>query len=440
MPRSVRLSKRSDPQTAVEDAIIPKAGRKAVTPEQALYGIFGPQYASVLTASAQGGLGETARIADRIELRSNARREAERYSRDLEAANAAQAEMADRDAYYGLLGSTNRDLQGDVELGMGGVRGAPRRNEYGLWETPIDQTRVNVANANVLNTDQAERYSKYSGAVGQLAKDTGIIPETGYISQLLTPPTQATPVPLKEGFKSPDLQVKEYGTSQGLTAEQQMEIESVKAAARASGDDIEVSVKTGTGGDVADVTYKGSPEALERNGIDPATGKKMRPNVGTQGGGVPTEPAAEVRPIGNARKVTEQLWPGVHITEAHRDPSSNLGKKNPKSWHVRTNAAVDVRPSSLPKGTTYEQFVQRFRDAGYPIIEDIDETKHPSKHATGPHWHVVLGERRETSGMYAARLKTSPLVESATPIGDGSVVVRMRDGTQRVYKNGRRVG
>jgi hypothetical protein len=31
------------------------------------------------------------------------------------------------------------------------------------------------------------------------------------------------------------------------------------------------------------------------------------------------------------------------------------------------------------------------KNAGYKIIEARDEVKNPSRFATGPHWHVVIG-------------------------------------------------
>ncbi len=73
----------------------------------------------------------------------------------------------------------------------------------------------------------------------------------------------------------------------------------------------------------------------------------------------------------------------------HRDPNSALGRANPSSWHIRTNAARDVRP--IP-GMTYNQFIQRIRDAGYQVIEARDEQAHPLPWTTGPNWHVVIGQ------------------------------------------------
>jgi hypothetical protein len=42
---------------------------------------------------------------------------------------------------------------------------------------------------------------------------------------------------------------------------------------------------------------------------------------------------------------------------------------------------------------TFAEARQRLVEAGYPIIEALDEVNHPSGHANGPHWHFVLGQR-----------------------------------------------
>lgn len=96
------------------------------------------------------------------------------------------------------------------------------------------------------------------------------------------------------------------------------------------------------------------------------------------------------QPVASAASIVLSLFPGVHINQEHRDPNSRLGRANPGSWHNQGRAAVDVRPI---RGMTFEAFIQKIRDAGYDIIEDIDEVRHPSRNATGPHWHVVIRER-----------------------------------------------
>lgn len=90
----------------------------------------------------------------------------------------------------------------------------------------------------------------------------------------------------------------------------------------------------------------------------------------------------------HGRAVIEELFPGAEITEDIRDPNSKLGKETPNSYHETTDKAVDLRPI---KGMTFGEFIQKIKDAGYSILESKDEVNHPSRHTTGPHWHVVLG-------------------------------------------------
>jgi soluble lytic murein transglycosylase len=93
-------------------------------------------------------------------------------------------------------------------------------------------------------------------------------------------------------------------------------------------------------------------------------------------------------PVPNGRAAALAVYPGLEITQVGRDPNSALGKANPGSYHTKSSAAIDARPIA---GMTFAQYVQGYRDAGYKIIEARDEVSNPSRHATGPHWHVVLG-------------------------------------------------
>lgn len=110
----------------------------------------------------------------------------------------------------------------------------------------------------------------------------------------------------------------------------------------------------------------------------------LPPIVGEPGKGVPGAP------VSNGRAVIEGLFPKAHVTDNRRDPNSDLGRANPKSWHVKSGGAVDVRP--IP-GMTFDQFVKEVEGAGYTVIEALNEVgKGRSAHATGDHWHVVLGQ------------------------------------------------
>ncbi len=102
-------------------------------------------------------------------------------------------------------------------------------------------------------------------------------------------------------------------------------------------------------------------------------------------------PLAGFRPISDARSAISSVFPNARITDWRRDPNSRLARANPRSFHVRTGAAVDMAP--IP-GMTFNQAVQRLRAAGYEVHPDSrDEVSNPSAHATGPHWHFVIGER-----------------------------------------------
>jgi hypothetical protein len=109
-------------------------------------------------------------------------------------------------------------------------------------------------------------------------------------------------------------------------------------------------------------------------------------------GAAPAAPKSEGqpkgKPVSDAGSVARSIFPDIEVTQVRRDPNSSLGKKNPKSWHNKSGAAVDAKP--IP-GMTFSEYVKRYRDAGYTILEARDEVKNPSGHATGPHWHVVLG-------------------------------------------------
>lgn len=106
--------------------------------------------------------------------------------------------------------------------------------------------------------------------------------------------------------------------------------------------------------------------------------------------------AANISPVDNARVVADRLFPGVHVS-SHRRAAGAAGKAGANSWHVKSGAAVDVAPI---KGMTFDQYVQKYRDAGYNVIEWIDETDAATRAktgGTGPHWHIVIGRGGKSS-------------------------------------------
>lgn len=96
-------------------------------------------------------------------------------------------------------------------------------------------------------------------------------------------------------------------------------------------------------------------------------------------------------PVDNGVSALQAIYPNARITSGYRSPDHPLSRANPKSWHTRSRAAVDVAP--IP-GMTFDQYINGIKAKGYGILEARDEVSNPSRHATGPHWHAVLGKRR----------------------------------------------
>jgi len=95
-------------------------------------------------------------------------------------------------------------------------------------------------------------------------------------------------------------------------------------------------------------------------------------------------------------------FPGVKITSNKRDPNSPLGRANPRSYH-NSGAAWDVAPI---EGMTFQQFRDKILNGGWNVAEAIDEVNNPSKHATGPHWHMAVQGRKEPVSL--ANMVTAP--------------------------------
>jgi hypothetical protein len=91
----------------------------------------------------------------------------------------------------------------------------------------------------------------------------------------------------------------------------------------------------------------------------------------------------------NGALAVRRVLPDAVVTSGYRGPDHPLSKKNPDSWHAKSHGAVDIKP--IP-GMTFEQARAQLEAAGYQIIEALNEVgSGRSKHATGDHWHFVLG-------------------------------------------------
>lgn len=90
---------------------------------------------------------------------------------------------------------------------------------------------------------------------------------------------------------------------------------------------------------------------------------------------------------------------GIKPNSGPRDPSHPLSIANPGSYHNTKNGGRAVDTPAI-KGMTFEEYVQSWKDAGFTVVEAIDEYKTPSKNATGGHWHVALGNTRKVTAQH----------------------------------------
>lgn len=460
---SVRLSRkpREAPETGKE-----RGKYQAISPEAQMYGIYSPQYAAALGREKKS---TAATILDMGTLSAMSANERNAYAEALMQAQETQKELQSRDAYYGILGDRDKYLQGDVELGMGGVRGTEPPvwdEQYGVWRTPgLDPVRLGVANANVLNTDQAERLANQAGAVKTLG-------EAGYglgldqVGKLITPPTQVDQVQVKP-YMTPSDETTRYGTDEGLTAEEQIEIATIKGKKGDGSDDIKVVVTRDDNGNVADVKYEGNPEALIANGIDPETGLKLRPNAGADGGAAPATPAAKEK----SEPAATTTQPGHSFFAPEKRTSEKGMRKHPILGTMRMHAGEDFGyPEGTPipaEGNGVVVFSGPAQDFGNQVkvkyangsIISYSHNKRNSVKvgdrihrgqpigevgktglATGPHVHRQVHQASRAPALYASRLKQHPAVDQAQTLENGDILVTLKDGSQRVYRNGKRVG
>lgn len=126
--------------------------------------------------------------------------------------------------------------------------------------------------------------------------------------------------------------------------------------------------------------------------------------------------------MGTLRK----LFPSVRVTSAFRGPNHPLTRKNPRSYHAQGSPddprAFDVAP--LP-GVGFDQFVGKLKGSGLNIAEALDEAKNPSRNATGPHWHIGLGDKKAVPqsnyGSYGRPRLPMDLEQRAASFGQGMI-------------------
>jgi hypothetical protein len=90
----------------------------------------------------------------------------------------------------------------------------------------------------------------------------------------------------------------------------------------------------------------------------------------------------------DALQLLHSQYPGAFVTSGQRDPNSALGRANPSSYH-NVGQAFDIRPMA---GVSFDNYVSNLKAAGLPVVEALDEAKHPKAWTTGPNWHIAFAQ------------------------------------------------
>lgn len=167
--------------------------------------------------------------------------------------------------------------------------------------------------------------------------------------------------------------------------------------------------------------------ASDFRGANSPSRPQSTPRGGNGGGGETSGGATGgAKPVANAKAVAQDLFPNIAVTQNRRDPNSALGKANPDSWHNRSGAAIDVKP--IP-GMKFADYVRRYKDAGYTILEARNEVgKGRSAHATGDHWHIVLGETGGSAATARPRVTSKAQFDK---LASGTVFIDPKGATRR---------
>ncbi len=375
-------------------------------PNSALYGVYGTQNAAAMSAAAANDpyFGPV----ESIRLNDNANREAAAYEQQLEATRIAQ-ERAQAAGYKHEMGMKYLEKSPDAKL-------IGTYNYSGV----IDPALAMGENAMTINESNADVFDKRTQGLERM-NTVGLLPSKEDVAASLrdwnTPLDQVMPYNV---YKSPEQLRKEYGTDQGLTADQQFSLQElinrgmleraqISAAKGAEGD---WTTNYSPNGTVVGYTYKGPNRTPE----------VPNPNAAAPAGGVAATEAGDPKMFFAPSRVTSGLGPrkaptaGASTNHKGIDYRANLGEPIPAE---QDGTVISVGPkkgfgnnvvtveyadgSQVFYGHNRAASVQPGQKikAGQKIGEAGSEGK-----STGSHVHkqVVRGPQRDVPGTRVAKL------------------------------------
>lgn len=428
---------------------------QAVDPAAAMYGVFGPQYAAALAAPTDSAAEHALNV---MALRNNSADEAARYDAQLIAAQEAQLKGEDTRGYYGLqralIDNAADPLPGEYSIGK------QDDGRYGFIADPVIQ---GVNRQQVMHGQNADAFKDRASGIADLAEKGYRIPNMA-VGGMLRSPTNPENIPVEYGL-TPAQETERFRVEnrldEGLTAEQQIQVAELRAAASEKQLEGSVEINPNTGTPFFKV--KGPPDQVQRwyeeRGANPQTGEPLNPKAGASGGNAPAKTSAYTPSDGEMKAIVQLVHPGTNVTGVSRSQKRNDALYNGQrrgSYHIRGykpgTMAIDAAPR---RDMTFEQYVEGYRRRGFTVVEAKDESGQArTKGGRGPHWHVALAgfeaPNRQARPITQPTRHGTPNVTSVvaqrlqqrgakTEVQGDKITATLPNGEVRVYQGGRRV-
>lgn len=388
-------------QAAGNFGVLPTEPTKyqAIQPDAAAYNVYGPGYAAALGRDT--GF-EGANILNTRALRVNAEEESKNYIQALAAAQANQENLQKNAGYINLnTDVAHHDLDPSINKTVGTSHVAT--DTMGMPYLTTDPGVAAVQTSENLNEQHAGTLKDTAGAVKDLGS-AGYLLSPDTVGSMITPADQEKPITTQENFTPVKLdngevvqmlpdEVNKYinALAEGRKADAAM-IAAQAAQYRAQHPSASGS-KT-----VVQYGIDGRPivTTVTNPGNDPPDSYIPNPKPDAHSGGASGKPSAATLPpldLGSVKQIGA-AYGTVTSTARSKEHNAEVGGV-PNSYHIGGHAIDIVRG----KGVTHKEIEAAYKNAGYNLIESLDEGDHSHfAFASGPSHNGAPPQRRPVPG------------------------------------------
>jgi hypothetical protein len=406
----------------------------AIQPDAAAYNVFGPQYAASLAADT--GV-PAANILNQRALRVDSEEENQRYMDAIAAANENQRYLQNAAAIAeqkGRIGDHDLDPTINKTIGTATV------DDQGYIQ--VEPHAAGVQTAENLNSEHAKTLQDTAAAAKDLYGIGVKLPDLGY---MIAPANQKAPTATKDitvqvdmGEGIPPVEMTTDDANKYYDAKRRNDAAMVAALAAK----YHAMHPSNTGGPKVvthlDPEHRVSSIDITTPGADPPE-YTPNPNADVQGSGTSAKPSAATLPALDLAPIKKIGAEFGTVTSTKRDPKHNRDVGGvPNSYHL-SGHAIDI---ARHKGVSHAAIKAAYENAGYKLIESLDEGDHSHfAFASGPSHNGEPQQRRPVQGGAERVIALAQAKGYRHSVVNGNVVVQLPSGKQLVYdSNGMKVG